>query len=98
VGDISEKLSDEASLTAPIFVQIDMVGCLNPIHPEAWREAIYADLRQDVVAEIPVEGVVLREVAKIIHEIPCSSRSIILFTIPPPSLQLFSQNGVRPIF
>jgi hypothetical protein len=74
-----------------------MIGCLNHIHPEIRGDAIYADLGKDFVAEIPVEGVVLREMAKIIHEIPCSSRSIILFTIPPPSLQLFSQNGVRPI-
>jgi hypothetical protein len=74
-----------------------MVGCLNPIHPEVWRDSIYADLRKDVVAEIPVEGVVMREVAKIIHEIPCSSRSIILFIIPPFSLQLFSQEGERPV-
>jgi hypothetical protein len=74
-----------------------MVGCLNHIHPEIRGDAIYADLRKDFVAEIPVEGVVLREMAKIIHSVPCSSRSTTLFTIPPPSLRLFSQYGVRPI-
>ena len=64
----AEKLSDKASPAPSIFIEVDMVGCGNAIHPEVRGDAIDAKLREDVVAEIPVERIFLRKMAEVLHK------------------------------
>jgi len=45
-----------------------MVGRGNAIHPEVRGDAIGAKLREDVVAEIPVELIFFRKMAEIFQE------------------------------
>jgi hypothetical protein len=45
-----------------------MVGCGDAIHPEVRGDAIGAKLRENVMAEIPVERIFLRNMAEILHE------------------------------
>jgi hypothetical protein len=46
-----------------------MVGCGKAIHPEVGRAAIDAELRENVVAEIPIERIFLRKMAEVLHKI-----------------------------
>jgi len=45
-----------------------MVGCRKAIHPEVRGGAIDAKLREDIVAEIPIEPIFLRKRADVFHE------------------------------
>ena len=45
-----------------------MVGCGDAIHPEVRGATIYAELRENVVTEIPVKRIFLRKTADVVHE------------------------------
>ena len=45
-----------------------MVGCRKAIHPEVRGDAIDAKLREDIVAEIPIELIFLRKRADVFYE------------------------------
>jgi hypothetical protein len=45
-----------------------MVGRRNAVHPEVRGDAVDAKLREDVVAEIPIELIFLRKMADVFHE------------------------------
>ena len=51
-----------------IFIHVDMVGRRNAIDPEIRGDAIDAKLREDIVAEIPIELIYLRKMADVFHE------------------------------
>jgi hypothetical protein len=68
VRDATEKLSDKASPAAPIFVEVDMVGCGKAIHPEVRGATINAELRENVIAKIPIERIFFRKMAEVLHE------------------------------
>ena len=68
VRDAVKKLPDNARLAAQVFVEVNVVGCLNPIHPEVGGDAFDAELREDVVEQIPIEGIFGRKMSKIFHE------------------------------
>ena len=51
-----------------IFVEVNVVGCLNPIHPEVGGDAVDAELREDVVAQIPVERIFFGKMSQVFHE------------------------------
>jgi hypothetical protein len=56
-------------LAVPVFIEIDMVGGLNPVH-SGIRSAIYSYLLENIVAEILVKGIVPWEMAEVLHENP----------------------------
>jgi hypothetical protein len=45
-----------------------MVGCGDAIHPEVRGATIDAELRENVVTEIPVERIFSRQMAEVLHE------------------------------
>jgi len=47
---------------------VEMLGCENAMHPEFRGDAIDAKLREDVLAEIPVELIFLRKMAEVLHK------------------------------
>jgi len=66
----------------PILVEVDMVGCRHARHPEVRRvPVIDAKLRENLVAEIPVERIFLRKTPKLLHEDS-------IFTMTAPATQL----------
>jgi hypothetical protein len=62
-----EKFSDDTRLAVPVFIEIDMVGGLNPVYSEI-RSAIYSYLRENIVAKILIKGIVPWEMAEVLHE------------------------------
>jgi hypothetical protein len=80
VDDAIKELPDNARLTAPLFVNVNMVGCLHAKHPKVRRAAADTYLREDVIAQIPVEGILLGKMSKIFHESSIRSLNIVLIT------------------
>jgi len=65
----SEKLSDDAGLAMTVFIEIDIVGRLDLVYSEI-RSAMHSYLRENVVSEIPIEGIVPVEMGEVLHENP----------------------------
>ena len=63
----AEKLSDDTGLAASVFIEIDIVGCLDLVYSEI-RSAMHSYLGENVVLEIPIEGIVPLEMAEVLHE------------------------------
>ena len=55
-----------------------MVGCGDAVHPEIRGDAIDAKLRENVVAEIPVKRIFLRNMAEVLQG---STLQLIFFDI-----------------
>jgi len=74
--DALEKLSDELCPADLIFIEIDIVGGLNPIDPEIRRVPMDAELREYVIAQIAIKRIFSGKMSKVSHEIPiCFRRS-----------------------
>ena len=55
ICDTNEKFSNETRPADLIFIEIDVVGGLELIHPEVGGGAMDTDLRKDVIAQISIE-------------------------------------------
>ena len=53
----SEKLSDYAGLAVTVFIEIDIVRCLDLVYSEI-RSSMHSHLRENVISEIPIHGIV----------------------------------------
>jgi len=76
MGDAVEKFSDEVYPADFIFIEIDIVGCLNLVHQEVRRESMDTEPRKDVTAQISVERVFTGKMSKVFHEIPIGFRRL----------------------
>lgn len=70
VCDIVKKLSDNPSLAVTIFVEVDMIRRRDPVDPKIRRSIAEAELRKNIVTEIPIEWVIFGQMADIVHPVP----------------------------
>ena len=63
----SEKLSDYAGLAVTVFIEIDIVRCLDLVYSEI-RSSMHSHLRENVISEIPIHGIVTVKMGKVVHE------------------------------
>ena len=72
VRDAVEKLSDNACLAASIFIKTNVVECLDHVHPKIGGyiagPELWAELRQDIILQIPVEWIFEGEMSKVFHD------------------------------
>lgn len=68
ICDTNEKFSNETRPADLIFIEIDVVGGLELIHPEVGGGAMDTDLRKDVIAQISIERVFSGKMSEIFHE------------------------------
>ena len=63
----AKKLAYHARLTLLIFVQVNMVGGRQLIHPKLRGTPMDTELRQDVATQVFIERVVLGEMPDVVH-------------------------------
>ena len=76
--DAIKKLPHHTRPTAQFLVNVNMVGCLNAKHLEVGGDAADTDLREDVIVQISIEGILLGKTSKIYHKSAIGSLNILL--------------------
>jgi hypothetical protein len=62
-----------------IFIDVDMVGRRNAVNPKVKRHAIDPELREDIMAQISIELILLRKMAGVVHEgLPFATASLVM--------------------
>ena len=67
VGDAVKKLSDKGRPAVQFFVEIDMIRCLESMHPEVGGYPADPELRKDVVAQVLVKRIFTGKMSQILH-------------------------------
>lgn len=65
--DVAEELADNTNPAVALFVEIDMIGCLEPVHSEVRDYPIDSQLAEDFVTKIFIELIIFRNMSKIFH-------------------------------
>jgi len=85
--DALEKLSDELCPADLIFIEIDIVGGLNPIDPEIRRVPMDAELREYVIAQIAIKRIFSGKMSEVSHELSLCIQPGGKTSVDPASLQ-----------